>query len=85
MSPTLGRASLTCLVTARSAYCGVSVAESVLFEGSGSCSRPEIVAVLVVVGGMPAGDGGSTVTVITSDTPVEPPRFPIVQRPVAGS
>src|SRR5262249_44010787 len=48
VSPTLGVASLTDLATARSAWCGVSVALAVLFPGSGSnWSAWLIVAVFV--------------------------------------
>src|SRR5262245_52425811 len=48
LSPTLGRALLTVLATARSARCGVSVALALLLAVLGSnCSAPAMVAVLV--------------------------------------
>ena len=83
VSPTLGVASLTTLVTARSAYWGVSVTLSVLLEGSGSYSRPETVAVFVTGCGMPGDVGAVTVAVTVSVA--EPPAatVPTVQTPPA--
>ena len=53
MSPTLGVASLTVLVRARSACCGVSVALPVLLAVFGSnWSLPLTVAVLVCAAGL---------------------------------
>ena len=84
-SPTFGRALLTTLVTARSAYCGVNVSVSVLFKGSGSYSRPETVAVFVTAGGMPAGDGALTVTTIRRVGKSFVVTVPIVHTPVPGT
>ena len=80
MSPTFGVALLTCLSTARSAYCGVSVAVSVLLPGLGSNSLPDTVAVLVTGAGAPL-TGLSTVAVITRTGKSAVVTVPIVQMP----
>ena len=84
MSPTFGVASLTCLSTAKSAYCGVSVTVSVLLSGLGSYSLPDTVAVLVTGAGAPL-NGLSTVAVITRTGKSAVVTVPIVQTPVPGT
>ena len=85
MSPTFGRASLTTLSTARSAYCGVSVTPSVLFDGSGSYSVPVTVAVFVTGCGIPGEAGASTVARIVRIGKSSVSTVPTVQTPVPGT
>ncbi len=84
MSPTFGRALLTTLVMARSAYCGVSVTWSVLFDVSGSYSVPVTVAVFVTAGGRPL-EGRLTVARIDRVGKSDDVTVPTVQTPVPGT
>jgi hypothetical protein len=78
MSPTLGVALLTVLLTARSACCGVTVALAELFVVSGSIwSANEIVAVFIVAAGLTTC--ACTVRVCATLVVI----VPIVHRPVA--
>ena len=80
LSPTLGVGLLTVLVSARSACCGVTVADAVLLPGLGSnWSECVIVAVFV------CGEGESTVASMTSVWGVPTTTVPTVHSPVAGS
>ena len=81
VSPTFGVASLTCLSTAKSAYCGVSVTVSVLLSGLGSYSLPLTVAVLVTAAGVPL-TGLSTVAVMMRTGKSDVVTVPTVQTPV---
>src|SRR5262245_52054751 len=77
MSPTFGRASLTALVSRRSARCGVSVAVAVLLVGTGSnWSLWVTVAVLVSATGL------TTVAWMVRVALVAPASVPTVHRPV---
>ena len=83
--PTFGLGLLTTFSTARSAYCGVSVTLSVLFDGSGSYwSLVLTLAVLVEGWGTPE-TGGSTSASIWSVRAKSVSTVPTVQMPVPGS
>ena len=82
--PTFGFGSSTTLSTARSAYCGVSVTLSVLFDGSGSYSVPVTVAVFVTAGGRPLV-GRSTVARIVRIGKSLVVTVPTVQTPLPGT
>ena len=80
VSPTLGVASLTVLVSARSACWGVSVALAVLLPVFGSnWSASLMVAVLVCAAGL------TTVAVMVSVCGAPGPTVPTVQTPVTLS
>ena len=83
--PTFGAGSSTVLETARSAYRGVSVTLSVLFDGSGSYwSLDRTLAVLVCGCGTP-NVGGRTIAWIDSTRAKSVSTVPTSQMPVKGS
>ena len=83
--PTFGFGLLTIFSTARSAYCGVSVTLSVLFDGSGSYWSLELTLAVLVDGCGTPETGGRTSASIWSVRAKSVSTVPTVQMPVPGS